>query len=653
MNKLFATLMLTMACMASSAQSTASDLMLKFQGRDVNIAPFFEDFPYSQFSLSEDGKKLFFFKTSNQNKLQWLDMTTEKELSKATDVVDLDFSQRNCWQPVYNEKDGNVYWIGDENNEEIINIYRSNLLSPAPERLTDVPYIYAWDFNPDKTKIAYVARLAQNEKRLDELRILDLKTGKDELVSQDKPDFRYTWGDVSWQPEGKGLMLLALKDADRTYANIIYIDTETKKTTVLTDPTKPGSYAGTSVMDQWISGDECFFFSDQDGYKNLYRFDRKTMNTSQVTRFTSDIEDARFVTIKNEKYLFVLQSNPVETSLMLIDIKTGKMLYKQSSDLSLSIGSVQGDQVSLLANSTSVVFQIVKAEVGKKSMKLSVTFDLPDDLKARLVHSDVERLSIPTFDMDPATGKQRMLHAYLYKPKNPLPKGKELIMIESFYGGDNRYNTEYEIFNAAGITVLSPSPRGSSGFGRDFAALNDKDLGGNEIIDIINCADYISEKLAVPAERIGVFGMSHGGYATMRLLTFPGEVNGNKAHFKFGFGIETAGFCDIIYQHTHSNIPDWTTLEAGDPVKDAARLIDRSSLYHAEKLTGPLLLLHGSHDNRVDIEGSRLMARKLTYLNLPHRYVEFEGLGHGIKGVDNNRKFYYECFRFLDEIENK
>ena len=41
----------------------------------------------------------------------------------------------------------------------------------------------------------------------------------------------------------------------------------------------------------------------------------------------------------------------------------------------------------------------------------------------------------------------------------------------------------------------------------------------------------------------------------MRLLTFPGEVNGHKGAFRFGFGIETAGFCDIIYQHTHSNIP--------------------------------------------------------------------------------------------------
>lgn len=124
-------MMLTMVCVASSAQHKRSDLLLKFQKRQVDIAPFFEDFPYSQFSLSEDGEKLFFFKTSEQNKLQWLDLTKEKDFLKATDAVDLDFSKRNCWQPMYNEKDGYVYWIGDERNEEIINIYRCNLLAPV------------------------------------------------------------------------------------------------------------------------------------------------------------------------------------------------------------------------------------------------------------------------------------------------------------------------------------------------------------------------------------------------------------------------------------------------------------------------------------------------------------------------------------------
>lgn len=67
------------------------------------------------------------------------------------------------------------------------------------------------------------------------------------------------------------------------------------------------------------------------------------------------------------------------------------------------------------------------------------------------------------------------------------------MMIESFYGGMNSYDSEYQIYNKAGIYVLSPAPRGSAGFGRDYAALNDGDLGGNEIIDIIKCAQYISE----------------------------------------------------------------------------------------------------------------------------------------------------------------
>jgi dipeptidyl aminopeptidase/acylaminoacyl peptidase len=180
--------------------------------------------------------------------------------------------------------------------------------------------------------------------------------------------------------------------------------------------------------------------------------------------------------------------------------------------------------------------------------------------------------------------------------------------------------------------------------------MNDGDLGGNESIDDIYAAQYISQKLGIPASRVGVFGMSHGGYETMRLMTFPGEVNGIKASFPFGFGIETAGFCDILWQQNHTNIPDWTLLEAGNPAipADSLRLIDRSPITYADKITGPLLLMHGTHDHRVDIGGSRMMAERLKELGKPYTYVEFPGLGHGIKGVENNRKFYEACFKFLE-----
>lgn len=627
-----------------------NNAIIDFEGRSIDIAPFFEEFPYSQFSMSKDGNKLFFLKTSTENRLQYITLDGSQTLDQGKDAIDANLSTRNCWSPRYNSNDGCMYWIGDESNEEIINIYRSKLDNPKNEKLTNVPYIYAWDFNPTGDKIAYVSRMGQNEQRLDELHILDLSTLKDEIVCTDKADYRYTWGNISWRPDGSGLMLLALKDMDRQYCNVLYVDLKTKESTVLTNSSLKASYAGCDIMDEWTDNGHCFFFSDQDGYKNLYSFNALTKEVKQMTHFTTDLGDVCYVTVNKKKYLFALQSNPIETTMMLLNVKDCSIAYKQASNMNLNIGSHKGDKVRLIANNVTTLIQVQDITIGKKKMSSKTVFDLPQEQKDKLVQTNVERLSIPTFDIDPATGKQRMLHAYLFKPKNPLPADKSVVMLESFYGGDNRYDQEYQILGKAGIYVLSASPRGSSGFGRDFAALNDKDLGGNEIIDIINCAKYVSEKLNIPAERVGCFGVSHGGYATMRLMTFPGEVNGNKASFPFGFGVETAGFCDIIYQHTHSNIPDWTELEAGNPVKDKLRIIDRSPLFYADKLSGPLLLVHGNHDNRVDIEGSRLMDRMLTHLGLPHKYVEFEGLGHGVKGKEYNYKFYNEEFRFIENV---
>lgn len=631
-----------------------NSLVLNFEGRSIDIAPYFKDFPYSIFTISKDGSKLLFFKTGEKQTLQWMDIAKGADLCEAKDVVDVDFATRNGWHAQYNANDGMVYWIGDEHNEEIINIYRTVPGSNQVEKLTDVPYIYAWDFNPDGTKIAYVSRMGQNENRLDELHILDLKTLQDSLLRTDEADFRYTWGDISWQPEGKGVMLLALKDMDRTYTNVLYIDLATKASKVLTDPSKEGSLSGTMVLPEWVSSDKALFISDQDGYNNLYSFTLSTGEVKQLTHYTMNLDNVCLLSLKDKKMVFALQSNPVHTNMILFDPQSEKVVYTQESSLNLQLGGVTGNTITMLAGGTTTLFQVVKAVVDPSQIKMETVMDIPDGLKEKLVHSTVERLEIPTFDVDSLTGKQRILHAYLFKPKNPLPENKSLLMVESFYGGENRYSSEYQILNQAGIYVLSASPRGSAGFGRDFAAMNDHDLGGNETLDMIYVSRYVADKLNIPSQRVGVFGMSHGGYETMRLMTFPGEVNGYKAKFPFGFGIETAGFCDIIWQHHHSNIPDWTALEAGDSVKDSLKLVDRSPITHADKITGPLLLIHGDHDNRVDIGGSQFMADKLKELGKTYRFVKFPGLGHGIKGVENNRKYYSECFDFIEsEVLNK
>ncbi|MDR2563083.1 MAG: prolyl oligopeptidase family serine peptidase [Prevotellaceae bacterium] len=633
------------ACSTGASDSVATSI--PFQGRTVDLKPFLE-FPYSQFSVSKDGTKLFFFKTGDENKLQWVDIGKNMDLNKAQDAVNLNFATRNCWSPTYNEKDGFLYWIGDQANDEIINIYRAKLGSDTVEKLTDVPYIYAWSFNPERTKIAYVARLAQNENRLDELRILDLATLNDVSLCYDSPLFRFTWGNISWHPKEKGLALVALKEADRTFTNIVYVDLASKEIIPLTDSNKKASLRGSSVPEKWASDEEFFFLSDQNGYTNIYRYSLTDRKSEQITDYRMDIDELSYVEIEGRKYILFIQNNPVETTLALLDPATKEVKYRQSSELSLQTGAVVGDKLILTAGATNQIFQLIEGKVSLDTLALQIAFDLPEELKQKLVYSTVERLEIPTFDLDPLTGKQRILHAWLYSPLDPPSEEKRMVMIESFYGGANHYSEEYQILCQAGIYVLSPAPRGSSGFGRDFEAMNDKDLGGNEILDIIYAAQYIDTKLNIPAKRTGVFGMSHGGYATMRLMTFPGEVNGHNALFPFGFGIEVAGFCDIIWQHRHSNIPDWTALEAGDPAVDSLKLLDRSPITHADKITGALLLIHGDHDNRVDIAGSRMMADKLKELGKTYRFVEFPGMGHGIKGSENKIKYHTECLNFLD-----
>jgi len=226
-----------------------------------------------------------------------------------------------------------------------------------------------------------------------------------------------------------------------------------------------------------------------------------------------------------------------------------------------------------------------------------------------------------------------------------------VVMIQSFYGGKNTFSTRTQILAEAGIHVFSVSPRGSSGFGKEFSALNDGDLGGNEIIDIFYAAEYISEYLGIPPERIGVFGGSHGGYATMRILTFPDEVNGQRVSFDWGFGISHAGFSDIEHFYEHCNIPDWVKMEAGDPATESAKLLDRSPISHADKAKGKLLLTHGTNDSRVPIEGSRQMAAQLEKYGKDYELVEFEGQGHSIKGLENTARNYRVWFKFLESLD--
>ena len=641
-------LLLPAAFLLFSCTPKADDGKIAFLDREVDVRSFLEGFPYSTwgFYLSDDASRLVYVRNTGGNPLLMLDLSESTDIADGRVISSDNWAGKNFWSPEYNPADSCLYWMGDQDNDEKIDLYRMNPATGRTECFTDVPYIYGWSFNDAKDKIAYVARVAQDgDDHTDEFHILDVKTLADRKVCEDRPDFRMTWSGISFSPDDSGALLTVLKNVNRTYTNMAYLDFASGEYRVITDSSREASLSGCAVISPWYSADVAYFLSDQDGYANIYAFDRHSGKTRQITAYRQDVS-AKWITAGGSRYLATVRTSP-EGSRVSVLTPEGREVASEMYPATLTLQTTVGETMYFSVGATDILFQIwtVRFEGGR--LEQSVLVDLPQETKSSMITSHAEKLSIPTFDIDPATGQTRMLHAYLMVPEHPLPADQARLMVMSFYGGENAYDMEHQIFTAAGMYVLSASPRGSSGFGRDFAALNDHDLGGNETIDMIYCARYVSEMLGIPAERVGCFGMSHGGYETMRLMTFPGEVNGTRASFPFGFGVAVAGFSDIIYEHYHTNIPDWDYLEAGDPVTEKDKLMDRSPINHTDAISGPLLLIHGDHDDRVDIGGSQMLYDKLKAEGKPVEFLVMKGQGHGYKGVDNQLLYYRTILDFI------
>jgi dipeptidyl aminopeptidase/acylaminoacyl peptidase len=620
-----------------------------FKGRTIDLSPYVEGFPYFGFTPVLEAGTMYYYHRGETDRLMRVDLERGVDLGGGRTVSDIDFSERSVWGLRHHAGDGHLYYSGDERNDEIINIWRLDPSSGEVEQLTDVPYVFGWRWNEDRNRIAYVVRLADKDERLGDVRLLDLSSGDEQILVQDVEEMRFTWGNPSWRPGEKGVVFSANQNADRTFGNLVYLPLTSTPGTVetLLETDVPRDV---SVLDKWLDDDTFLYTSNESGFTNLYRYNLESRESERVTVFRDDIRSIRLLDSEAGLRAVVVLQRAAENELIYLDATSGMILDRMVVDSNIGIVDEHEGEMIVSASSARSPFEMSRLRI-RNGFQMEPLIGLPSELGRRISHCEVERVEYPTFDIDPATGQIRMLHAFLYSPRNPLPQDEGLALITSFYGGGNSFSNQTQILCEAGIHVFSPSPRGSSGFGQEFAALNDGDLGGNEIVDIIYAGHWLSERLGIPPSRIGPYGGSHGGYATMRLLTFPGEINDYKASFDWGFGISHAGFSDIYRFWELSNIPDWVTLEAGDPHTEREKLDDRSPINHAERLMGPLLLTHGSNDSRVPVVESRTMYEALRAAARPVVYHEFEGQGHGISGLENTVRNYRAWFEFLESIE--
>jgi len=642
------------------AETGDLDYAVSFLGREVDLEPYFQDYPYGGWNADFESGKLFYRHTTPEG--TWLmvqDLSVgEGELvdpEAGQRVFDIDLSTRNLWGMQYDSIRGDMIAQADERNDEVMNLYRLSLKDGTLEKLTDVPYIYGWDFSKDGQTIGYIARYGEAEPYRNCLTLLDLESGQStEVLCQEGGEHRMVWTSVNFRPAGDGVVIRLNKDGHRSHGNLAYVDLADPSLDFLLPDGVERQSVG-SYTKGWLDDDRFVYTSDESGFSNLYIYDLAARSSRSLTSVDENAWFALLDTEEGRKILQVL-ARPHENVLQVLDPESGEVLGEQTLDVSLGVmGFDDHDQFVVGQTSASSPFQgdemKVVMEDGRATFAFQPKIRLPDEYLAAIQQCDVERVEFPTFDIDPATGEPRMLHAFLFTPREDRedPESR-LAVITSFYGGGNYFSTGTQVFCEAGISWLSPAVRGSSGFGKDFMALNDRDLGGDEIIDLFYGARFLEHKLGLDARQIGVAGGSHGGYATMRALTFPPETNGRGEDYDFGFGMSHAGFSNIVSFYDATNIPDWIVLEAGDPATESEKLLDRSPISHVDLLDSPILLTHGSNDNRVGVTESRSFVEAARRLEKPVTYVEFEGQGHGISGLENQVTYYQTRFDFLESV---
>jgi Tol biopolymer transport system component/dienelactone hydrolase len=184
-------------------------------------------------------------------------------------------------------------------------------------------------------------------------------------------------------------------------------------------------------------------------------------------------------------------------------------------------------------------------------------------------------------------------------------------------GSYRMYYSVCQYFAQQGYVILTPDYRGSSGYSREWTTGAFNDLGGGETQDVNGGADYLKTLSYVDPDRIGVWGLSYGGFMTLQSIITAPKL--------FAAAIDVAG------------VGDWETWTTGGallgrlgstPVSDPGEYDRSAPVKHLDKIERPLLILQGTNDTNVPLWETLKVVDRLEKLGTPFDMAFYPGEIH-------------------------
>ena len=198
----------------------------------------------------------------------------------------------------------------------------------------------------------------------------------------------------------------------------------------------------------------------------------------------------------------------------------------------------------------------------------------------------------------------RQVPAWLFVPKNRDRSKKHPAIVWIHGDGVNQnydgwhvqrnyavYYSFHQYLLQQGYVVIAPDYRGSIGYGRDWRTAVYMDVGGKDAKDAWMSAKYLATLPYVDTDRVGVWGLSYGGFFTLIAVTDQPTL--------FRAAVDVAGVVDYAMYYDDPYHGGWTASRIGTPDEHPEVYANASPLSHVDRLQRPLLVLHGTSDVNV------------------------------------------------------
>jgi len=458
------------------------------------------------------------------------------------------------------------------------------------------------------------------ENRISQLYRLNVATGKMKPLEAVKGDVQ----SVEISPDRKRAAIIVKEDAERRprWNNLYILDLKGGS------PERIGDDSISVYACVWASCDELFVLGTDlakgfptNPYFNFVDLESKEMKPLRRdldlyfgNSLNSDVRglSGKSLRVKNGKLYSIITSGP-DSTIVSMD-KTGEV-----EDVMLSDGSIDcfdiNDSGDLVYTKMTPV-QPLELFCSKATGTKKIT-NFNSWMKGY-------QLSAPeSFKVQASDGV--VVDGWIMKPVDFDEKGRYPAVVE-IHGGPktaygNGYMHEFQALAASGYAVVYCNPRGSSGYGTDFADIRGH-YGERDFDDIMEVLEFVvNEYDFIDEERLGVTGGSYGGFMTNWIVGHTDVFKAAVSQRSISSWISFFGTTDIGYYFAPDQIGD-------DFFQNLEGYLHQSPLTYAPNVETPILFIHSLEDYRCWVPEAMQFFTVLRYLGKEARMVLFPGENH-------------------------